>query len=341
MMLARTLTTEYIKKIVSRETLPTSVQYEMEKNFTIIGIDGGGSKTRGSILRDGKVLAEAIAGTTRIGSVGFVESAERLVNMILELTTKAGIEITEVDAHVIGVAGIWLDEEKSRLQHLIKTIAKNRKLALNDVIATSDAEIALEGALAGKLGAILIGGTGTITLGKISEGKIIRCGGWGIELDDEGSGAWIGREGLTAIVRSLDGRGEKTSLCLELEEKFPSINLQNPRSLVSAFTEKIVEYHSVTQLVMKCAALGDEICQMIIDKAAEHLSHNVHTLVKISKGKIQDIVCVGGMLEKDTILQRQLFALLDKSDAVRRVESKGNAIDGAVAIGTTYIMENL
>ncbi len=313
----------------------------MEKNFTLIGIDGGGSKTRGSIIRNGEILAEAIAGTTRIGSVGFVESAERIVNMIMELTTKAGLDSTEVDAHIIGVAGIWLTEEKTRLQHLIKTIAKNRKIVIDDVIATSDAEIALEGALEGKQGAILIGGTGTITIGKMKNGEVIRCGGWGIELDDEGSGAWIGREGLTAVVRALDGRGEKTSLCNELEEKFPTINLQNPRSLVSAFTEKIIEYHSVTQLVMKCAAEGDSICTRIIDEASHHLSHNVHTLAKISNGEIHNVVCVGGMLEKDTILQKQLFAIIDKSDKISRISSKGSAIDGAIALGKKFILENL
>ncbi|GAB1430172.1 BadF/BadG/BcrA/BcrD ATPase family protein [Ignavibacteria bacterium] len=313
----------------------------MEKNFIIIGIDGGGSKTRGTLRCNGETMAETVSGTTRIGSVGFVESAERLVNIIVELCNKAKIDSLEVDSSVIGVAGVWLQEEKSRLQHLIITIARNRKITINDVIVTSDAEIALEGALEGKVGGLLIGGTGSITLGKISNGQIIRCGGWGIELDDEGSGAWIGREGLTAVVRSLDGRGEFTTLCNMIEERFPTITLSNPRSLVSAFTEKIIEYHSVTPLVMACAESGDKICKSIVEEAAEHLYHNILTLSRISKGKINSVACVGGMLEKETILSKILFHKLDESIAIKRLKPKGSALDGAISFGSNLLLENL
>lgn len=313
----------------------------MEKDFFVVGIDGGGSKTRGTLRCNGETLAETISGTTRIGSVGFVESAERLVNIIMELCNKAKIDSLEIDSSVIGVAGVWLQEEKSRLQHLIITIARNRKITINDVVVTSDAEIALEGALEGKTGGLLIGGTGSITLGKMSNGQIIRCGGWGIELDDEGSGAWIGREGLTAVVRSLDGRGEITTLCNIIEERFPTITLSNPRSLVSAFTEKIIEYHSVTPLVMACAEAGDEICKSIVDEAAEHLYHNILTLSRISKGKINTIACVGGMLEKETILSKILFRKLDECNTISRLHPKGTALDGAISLGLNLLLENL
>ncbi len=311
----------------------------MVKNLTLIGIDGGGSKTRGTLRVDGVILSDAISGTTRIGTVGFVEAAERLLNIILELCSKAEIDTTEVDAHIIGVAGVWLQEEKSRLQHLILSIAKNRKVVINDVFVTSDAEIALEGALGSKNGGILIGGTGTITLGKVGDNKILRCGGWGIELDDEGSGAWIGREGLTAVVRALDGRGESTILCAAIEERFPTVVLSNPRSLVSAFTEKTIEYHSITPLVMNCAENGDLICKNIVIEASNHLSHNIHTLSKLSEGKIKNIVCMGGMLDKDTFLSRSLFSLLDSSSSINRIPSLGTALDGAISLGENYVTD--
>ncbi len=75
---------------------------------------------------------------------------------------------------------------------------------LNDLIVLSDAEIALEGALGEDDGIIIIIGTGSIGIARQGKNKLFRCGGWGIELDDEGSGAWIGREGITAVVRDLE-----------------------------------------------------------------------------------------------------------------------------------------
>ncbi|MFA7627148.1 MAG: BadF/BadG/BcrA/BcrD ATPase family protein, partial [Candidatus Kapaibacterium sp.] len=175
------------------------------KDYTIIGIDGGGTKTRGVIFRDGKVQSELVAGTTRIGAVGVGESCERTLNVITELCNKSGIETGEVDAIVVGLAGVWLEEEKLRSRNLIKTLARSQRTVINEILVTSDAEIALEGAFEGKDGIMTIVGTGSIALGK-HKNHLYRCGGWGIELDDEGSGAWIGREGLTAVVRGLDGR---------------------------------------------------------------------------------------------------------------------------------------
>ncbi len=60
----------------------------------------------------------------------------------------------------------------------------------------------------------------------------MRCGGWGIELDDNGSGAWIGCEGLTAVVRALDGRGGQTEFANVLAANYPSVDLKNPRTIV-------------------------------------------------------------------------------------------------------------
>lgn len=83
-------------------------------DYTIIGIDGGGTHTRGVLYREGKVIANAKAGTTRIGAVGVGESCERTLNVIIELCHQAEIETSELDAVVVGLAGVWLDEEKKK-----------------------------------------------------------------------------------------------------------------------------------------------------------------------------------------------------------------------------------
>ena len=100
------------------------------KDYTIIGIDGGGTKTHGVLFTDGEVKAEMKAGTTRIGAVGVGESSERTLNMIVELCNKAQIETSELDAVVIGVAGVWLEEEKKRSAQLIKTLARGQNIKL-------------------------------------------------------------------------------------------------------------------------------------------------------------------------------------------------------------------
>jgi N-acetylglucosamine kinase-like BadF-type ATPase len=306
---------------------------EVHYDGTIIGIDGGGSRTRGILYRDGKITAQSQTGTTRVGTVGLVESCERLLNIITELCHQSNIEFEELDAVVIGLAGVWLEEEQKRSAQVLKLFAREKKLVLNDVIVTSDAAIALEGALNGDEGMVLIGGTGTIALGKTADGTIMRCGGWGIELDDMGSGAWIGREGLTAVVRALDGRGAKTEFAEVLASHYAMVDLDNPRTIVSAYGERVFEYHNLTPLVMETAVKGDKVCLDIINRAAAHLYELVEALSKRFKSTPVKIALMGGMLESDTLLSKLVHEMIAKNKKLTIVEPKGSALDGALALG--------
>ena len=53
-----------------------------------------------------------------------------------------------------------------------------------------------------------------------TQGEASRAGGWGYVLGDEGSGYWIGRLALRAVVRHADGRGRVTSLTPRLLAHF-------------------------------------------------------------------------------------------------------------------------
>ena len=48
--------------------------------------------------------------------------------------------------------------------------------------------------------------------GRNARGEAARAGGWGHMIGDEGSGYWIGREALAAVMRASDGRGPATRL---------------------------------------------------------------------------------------------------------------------------------
>jgi N-acetylglucosamine kinase-like BadF-type ATPase len=312
---------------------------DFNKEFTIIGIDGGGTHTRGILLREGKIVAESKSGTTRIGAVGVGESCERTLNVILDLCSQAVIESNEVDAVVVGLAGVWLEEEKQRSARLLKTLGRGSNFHFSDLIVTSDAEIALKGAFEGGKGIITIIGTGSIALGNPNADELVRCGGWGIELDDEGSGAWIGREGLTAVVRAIDGRGKKTALTDIIADGFPSINIEQPRTIVKAYSEGAFQYHSLSPFVMKCAEEGDEICLDIINRSAEHLLELPLALAPSFKEKVVDVALMGGIVDNDTLLAGKLKDKIKKNKSLNLVEAKSTALIGALAMGSELIAE--
>ena len=308
-------------------------------DYTIIGIDGGGTRTRGILWRRGKVISKTNSGTTRIGAVGVGESSERLLNVISDLCDQAEVDSAELDAVVIGLAGVWLDEERRRSAQLIKTLARGRDIILNDLLVLSDAELALQGSFDGKSGIVMIVGTGSIAVGRLSGKKIVRCGGWGIELDDEGSGAWIGREGLTAVVRALDGRGKKTSLSKVLVEMNPYIDLSNPRTIVKAYNERAFEYHMLTPAVMKAAEAGDSVCKEIIQRSSYHLMELLEALKMHFKTKAIPVAVMGGIIDADTLLSRMLFERIEENKRFNRVQPKGSAEDGAITMGLKLIEE--
>ncbi|MCS6809515.1 MAG: BadF/BadG/BcrA/BcrD ATPase family protein [Bacteroidota bacterium] len=308
----------------------------------IIGIDGGGSRTRGVLYKGDTELAQSETSTARVGTVGVVESAERILNLISELITMAKLPNREIDAVLIGLAGTWLKEEQMRSQQLISLLAKReRKIDIDKLVVTSDAAIALDAAFEGEHGIVLIVGTGTIAIAKTPKGEFVRCGGWGIELSDEGSGAWIGREGLTAMARAFDGRGKWTAFADMMIKFFPTINPEIPRTFVAAYNERAFDYSTVTPFVMECATNGDEVCTNIIERAADHLIENVTTLYnKHFKGNDVPVACVGGIMEADTILAKIVKKRLNTCKGLHVVEPKAVPLFGAVRMARELVRQD-
>lgn len=312
---------------------------KQKNDYSLIGIDGGGTRTRGVLYQNGKKTAETRSGTTRVGAVGVGESCERLLNVIADLCSQGNIDSSDLDAVVIGLAGVWLEEEKMRSLQLLKTLARGQNITLNDLLVISDAELAVEGAFEGAPGIVMIVGTGSIAIGKIQKEKFVRCGGWGIELDDEGSGAWIGREGLTAVVRALDGRGKPTKLTNLLAELFPTINIEQPRTIVKAYLERSFEYQMLTPSVMKCAEENDEVCLEIIQRSSYHLMELLEAIQVNFKSKTIPVALMGGIIDANTLLAKLLDDRIKNHPKFTRIKPKGNALDGAISLGMKLIQE--
>jgi glucosamine kinase len=293
----------------------------------LVGIDGGGSRTR-AVLVCGKRRVQVEGGTVRIGAVGIGEACERIVNLLAEIKLKG--ELPGFDAVVAGIAGVWLPEERQRVGQVLRWMARERGLVIEQLLVTSDAEIAIEGAFGGAPGVVLIAGTGTIAIGKTARGELVRCGGWGIELDDEGSGAWIGREGLTAVVRALDGRGRPTQLTERLAALYPEIRPDQPRTIVAAYNERLFDYPTLTPLVMACAAAGDEVCREILVRAAHHLAELLRALLRHFPTRPVPLVLMGGMLENHTPLAELFRRELQRLPEYALQPAQGTALEGAL-----------
>lgn len=171
-----------------------------------LGVDGGQSSTK-AVIGDagGKILGRGRAGPCNHASKSEGRSKLRtavsaVVDDALEV---AGLPVATVfEAACFGMSGGPADK-----QDLIAEIVRADAVRVFD-----DAEVALEGAVQGGAGAIVIAGTGSIALAKDTAGKKVRCGGWGYILGDEGGAFSIVRKAVRLALAAEEGWGDQTNL---------------------------------------------------------------------------------------------------------------------------------
>lgn len=174
----------------------------------LIGIDGGGTKTRVLARRSGepRFLLDRVYPETNYQSIGMAAVADVFARILEDLRPLLPADSAQ-SALAMGMAGIDRESDAELYRSMLRELGYE-----GGVHACNDASTALFGAHGGACGAILICGTGSIAAGRTASGEEIRSGGWGALAGDEGSGYRLGIEGIAAVFRAYDGSGPQTAL---------------------------------------------------------------------------------------------------------------------------------
>lgn len=270
----------------------------------VIGVDGGGSKTRVLVgTAEGEVLA-TVDGPKSAVSPG---QAARSADVIADLVTRALGEIAQpgtVFPRVLycGVAGTGREEERRALH-----AALDAKELAEEVVIDSDGLIAMYDAFEDRAGILLVVGTGSIAYGRSPAGEIVRCGGWGPAFGDEGSGGWIGKRALGIVAASSDGREPATALlfpilaatqCEDIEDLIPWAAAADARA-----------FATLAPVVFSTAAAGDQRASALITLAAEELVLHIRALARQLFTDERAAVAValsGGLMDRGSPLRKRL-----------------------------------
>jgi glucosamine kinase len=163
-----------------------------------LGIDGGGSKTSCVIGDENCVLGAGAAGGSNVVRVGEAAAREALSAAIGQACDAAHITTAQMSRTCIGVAGAARPQIREVIRRVLAEIVSCETEIAADMV------IALEAAFGGDPGVIVIAGTGSIAYGANAEAQTARAGGWGFAISDEGSGHWIGRAAVGAVMRACD-----------------------------------------------------------------------------------------------------------------------------------------
>src|SRR3954470_8889247 len=177
----------------------------MTDTLHVIGIDAGGTKTVCQLAdAQGQVIAETRAGGANLQAMGELEVEKVLYQVMQEAV---GERLISPAAICLGIAGVDRPGDATAVRGIMRRIGFQAR-----VLVVNDALVALEAGAPGPPGVGIISGTGSIPYGRNAAGEAARAGGWGYVLGDEGSGYWIGRAALRAVLREADHRGPETAL---------------------------------------------------------------------------------------------------------------------------------
>lgn len=234
-----------------------------------LGVDGGGSRCRARLeTADGKVLGAGLAGPATM-RLGF----ETVRAAIMEATAQALAQAKlseDVLARTyagIGLAGTGQSGARETLEQWRHPFA--------GAWFEGDGYIAMLGAFGGEDGAIVIIGTGSIGLSY--QDKLVRIGGYGFPVSDDGSGADLGLNAIRHALRTFDGRAEPSAFSKDVLDVF-----SNDHVAVIDWLEKAraADYAMLAPLVLKHAKAGDPAAHKIMLLAAMQIAEIIDALLE-------------------------------------------------------------
>ena len=243
----------------------------------VLGVDGGGSKTR-AVVADGagEVLGEGLAGPSNPLRVGVSEAAGAIRDAADRACAEAGVRRVEIVAAEVGLAGVKRADIRERMRAAVAD------LGFKTVDVVTDADIALYGATEGKPGLVIIAGTGSICCGVNARG----------------------RRALQSVARATDGRGRKTSLVEAACEYFRVAAADDLSTAIYAPSVTNSRIAGFGGRVVEAAKRRDAVAREIVEEAGRELAGAAAAVIrklKMERERFQ-VAYVGGVFAAGALI---------------------------------------
>lgn len=285
----------------------------------LLGVDGGGTRTRAALARcdaegASHILGRGEAGPGNPQQIGRDEACRNILLAVERAYVDAGLPWAPAAAACLGLAGTG----REPLRDQMRAWGMERRLATR-VHVVHDAELILAAGTRERHGLALIAGTGSFCFGRNEAGETGRTGGWGPLLGDEGSGYWIAVSALRAVAREADRRGPPTSLATLL---LPPLGVTSASGLIGAISVCVSDpthrckLADLAPIVLQAAEEGDPVADAIRAEAADELAKLVSVLGRRLRcqGGHYELAVAGGVLVHHQWLRNALFDRLVAED---------------------------
>lgn len=256
-----------------------------------IAIDGGGTKTIGILADENEnIISEIKAKATNPNDIGIETASGRLVKLVSELIESKPTD-EPIKAVYAGIAGAGNHSEA--MSAALKAAFPNLKLGIG-----CDAFNLLRAGIPFGDGACIISGTGSVCYVRSGD-KLHRIGGWGWLLDNGGSGYDIGRDGLSAVLASHDGRRDATLISGIISKKLGG----DPWNMLGEIYEKGKPFIAeLSECVFEADEAGDMIAGEILARNAEALCEYLSTAHLILQKPFKTVLGGGAFENTESLL---------------------------------------
>ncbi|MET4004443.1 MULTISPECIES: N-acetylglucosamine kinase [Arthrobacter] len=224
-----------------------------------VGLDIGGSKTRGIVWTDGIISSDASVGSTNVQNVSRETAVENMAALF------AALDVDGASRLLAGAGGVDTDSDARALRELIAPFVPGAQI---DVVHDTRLLLAAAGL---SFGVAVIAGTGSAAWGINEAGEQARAGGWGYLLGDEGSGYWLAREAVRYSLRRMDAGKDVDALTAGL---LKYCGLSEPQSLIAHFHQGTTRRYwaAASPVIFAAAQSGHEHALELVDRAGSDLA---------------------------------------------------------------------
>jgi len=293
----------------------------------VLGIDGGGSKTKGwAADLQGNIVAKIEKGASNHHVIGMAHFRQ-LISDILEECEAMGLKSSDLQFVSLGLAGVDREQDKEQIAIQLNALGLKGRYQI-----CNDSEIALVAGIGRLEGIVAISGTGSIAYGVNAQGQSFRAGGWGHIISDEGSGYYIARQALLRSVKSAERMEIPTLL---LDEMLLFLQMKSFDDLITFIYDPQTTKNQVavlSQVVASAAAAGDMLALDILKDTADHIIALIESIIVrgFSKASTIKVVLVGSILQKIPQVQERVIAQLQSKAEI--VCSDLEPVSGAVLL---------
>ncbi len=234
----------------------------------MLGIDGGATSTLAILAEaSGLELGRGIGGPSNIQAVGEEQALRALEAAVAAAFETASLPRSRVEATVMGLAGIDLNEGVELIRRWADDTGLSHKLSV-----ANDATLLFAAGTPEGWGLAIVAGTGSIAFTLDREGRDSRAGGWGYLMGDEGSAFRMGLLGLRAACRAADRIGPPTKLLPALLDRLGSTDARDfiPAVYRGAWDKAAIA--SLAPIVLELSAEGDEAACTIFESETYELA---------------------------------------------------------------------